>query len=367
MLIITARRKLEAVYGTDGYQTIRDALNKYAAQANAIVFAVDDAEDAARLYLTAIAGSDSGSILLAIRAARARIGAIADSVLIIGGDSVVPHYRIANPVLDRGLDADTDVLTDNPYAAANEAITEYLAPTFPIGRIAHDGITSAKDFAALLERMENRGGETSTAGAGSTLVVTEDWIPDSQQVATALPEPKDWHISPGYQLDAGSRSDAGRSFLYFNLHGFPQDPDWKGYSTQQRNFVTAVSPSGIDRSYVSGAVAFAECCYGAQTAGRSPANSCALKFQSEGAAFVGSTGLAFSSYLAPGMFLDDADFMARAFFSGLMARDTVGVALRDARRAYLNFNPPHFTSVDWQCKQKTLLQFVLLGDPRWTM
>jgi hypothetical protein len=60
--------------------------------------------------------------------------------------------------------------------------------------------------------------------------------------------------------------------------------------------------------------------------------------------------------------------LGRSFFSGLSAGNGVGVALRDARRAYLyDANNENLSGAAWQYKQKTLLQFVLLGDPRWTM
>jgi len=370
------------LYGSDGYPQIRAALDAYAQPRGAAVLAVDDPVDSGKLNLPPMAAADCGSILVAIRAARAKLSSgRADSLLIAGGDPVVPQFQISNPVQDRSIDKDPVVYTDNPYGAANDTLEEYLAPSFPVGRIVDDPSANASDFVALIERLANRGRDRLTALPGSTLVVygeqndergrtfqgDQGWISDSTKVAVALPTPQDWHFSPGYQLNASARSDAARSLLYFNLHGFSGDPDWKGYSLQRRDFVSAVSPDGFDRAYVSGAIAFAECCYGAETRGRTPNSSCALKLQNEGAAFVGSTGLAFGSYLAPGLFLDDADFLARSFFSALTAGGTVGGSLRNARKAYLADSAMNLSSVDWQYKQKTLLQFVLLGDPQWTM
>jgi hypothetical protein len=382
MLIVTVRRKLEESYGSDKYEQIRAALDAYAQPIGAAVLAVDDQGDCGKLNLSPIAGADSGSILLAVRAARAKLASVAaDSLLIVGGDWIVPQCQIINPVQDQSIDKDPVVYTDNPYGAASETLEEYLAPSVPVGRIVDDASGNASDFVALIQRLGNRGRDRLTAFPGSTLVVygeQEDkngntfrgdtgWVDDSTKVATALPGPQDWHFSPGYQLSASTRADAARPLLYFNLHGFSGDPDWKGYSMKRRDFVTAVSPDGFDRAYVSGAIAFAECCYGAEMRGRTPDNSCALKLQNEGAAFVGSTGLAFGSYMAPGLFLDDADFLARSFFSGLAGGGSVGVSLRNARKAYLSDTSENLTSVDWQYKQKTLLQFMLLGDPRWTM
>jgi hypothetical protein len=107
---------------------------------------------------------------------------------------------------------------------------------------------------------------------------------------------------------------------------------------------------------------FAENCYGAQTPGRTPSNSCALSLVQQGAAFVGATGLAFGSHLAPNFFLDDADALARSFWSEFTSGAKLGEALRRARADYLNDpNTPETNPF----KQKTLLQFILLGDPGW--
>jgi hypothetical protein len=82
----------------------------------------------------------------------------------------------------------------------------------------------------------------------------------------------------------------------------------------------------------------------------------------EGAAFVGATGLAFGSHLAPNFFLDDADALARSFWSEFTAGAELGEALRRAR---LDYRDDSTTPETNPFKQKTLLQFILLGDPGW--
>lgn len=374
MLIVTVRGKIEQAYTPAGYLDIRQALDAYAQASNTVVLAVDDPADCMKHGLAPVANPEGSTILLSIRAIRAKYPAIADSLLIAGDDSIVPQFRLSNPVQDRSVDPDSVVFTDNPYGSANETLEEYLAPSLSLGRIAHDPAAGAHDFAALIGRLANAKARVATA-SGSMLVINDDWLADSQKVATALLGPQDWHFSPGYELDAGSKTDAARGLLYFNLHGFSGEPDWKGYSQQPwksssqqpGKFVTAVSPDAFDREYVCGAIAFAECCYGAEIRGRTPDTSCALKLQNEGAAFVGSTGLAFGSYIAPGLFLDDADFMARAFFEAFTAGNPVGEALRRARISYLTNTSENLSITDLQYKQKTLLQFMLLGDPKWSM
>ena len=117
MLIVTMRGKLEQMYGSDGYTSVRSALNDFALAAGGFALALDDSSECRPLGLNPAPGVDSGSILLGIRAARNRLGALADSLLLAGGDAVVPYFQLTNPVTDRILDKDTVVLSDNPYGA----------------------------------------------------------------------------------------------------------------------------------------------------------------------------------------------------------------------------------------------------------
>ena len=160
-------------------------------------------------------------------------------------------------------------------------------------------------------------------------------------------------LAPGYEMNLATHQDAARATLYFNLHGFIDDPEWKCYSTVQRDFVPAVTPGGLDRSCVAGAISFAECCYGAQIQGRSADDSCALKLVKEGASFIGATGLAYGSYLASDHFLEDADFLARAFFQGVGTGQPIGSALKTARKLYLNDSVEARSGEVWQYKKKT--------------
>src|SRR6266480_838418 len=241
---------------------------------------------------------------------------------------------------------------------------EQLAPSRPVGRLAVPDNASIDDFVELVQRFPHRTNPPAVGQPGAALVINQDWADYSRKVAQALPEPLVWHLAPGYEMNAATRKDAARATLYFNLHGFINDPEWKCYSTLQRDFVAAVTPGGLDRSCVAGAVSFAECCYGAQIQGRTADDSCALKLVQEGASFIGATGLAYGSYIASDIFLEDADFLARGFFQGVAAGQPIGSALSTARNLYLNDSAEARSGEVWQYKQKTLLQFVLFGNPQ---
>ncbi len=360
MLIVTSRRALETGYGADGYTKIRIALDAFAEAAGATPLALDDRGDMSGFGVQPAMNTDAGSLLLSIRALKRVIGGV-DSLLLIGGDNIIPFWQITNPVTDRSVDPDVVVYTDNPYGTDIENMEQYLAPPLPLGRLPDSARGTADDFVNVIaSATESR--KSRVMRQGSTALVNADWRDFSKGAAVAL-QGIDWHLSPGYCLNQATQSDANREFLYFNLHGFNGKPDWQGYDSVADRFVSAATPAGFDRQYVSGSVVFAENCYGAQIAGRTITNSCALKLVNEGAAFVGATGLAFGSHIAPTLILEDADALAKSFWSEFAdGGSQLGASLAKARSNYLLGDS---TISNNPFKQKTLLQFTLLGDPGW--
>ena len=67
------------------------------------------------------------------------------SVIVIGGDEVVPFHRLPNPTDD----SDDDVLSDNPYATPT---SNYLLPRWPVGRLVGE---AGNDPGLLLEQIRH--------------------------------------------------------------------------------------------------------------------------------------------------------------------------------------------------------------------
>jgi len=65
---------------------------------------------------------------------------------LIGGDDVVPHFRLPNPADDD----DAEILTDNPYGTAPNG--SCFVPSLPIGRIV-DGYGG--NMSMLLRQLDN--------------------------------------------------------------------------------------------------------------------------------------------------------------------------------------------------------------------
>jgi hypothetical protein len=362
MLAVTMRGALEKKYGAKQYEQIRTAMEEFGKAAGAQTLALDDAEEMKGVGAGTSLGPNSGAILSALRQFTGRGGG-ASSVLLVGGDEIIPYWVITNPVTDRSIDADEQILSDNPYGSTADSWEQYVAPSIPVGRLTDFPRGTVQDFLDLLATATtNRRNRPSRSR--STAVVNAEWVEYSKSAATALPGPVDWYLAPGYRMNAATGDDTDRECLYFNLHGFSGQAAWKGYDEVRSAFVTAVTPDAFARENVSGTVVFAENCYGAQTVGRTPDNSCALRLVREGAAMIGATGVAYGAHLTPDFVLDDADQLAKNFWTACSEGQTIGAALGHARAQYLGgddavgLNP---------FKKKTLLQFVLLGDLGWTL
>lgn len=356
MLAVTLRAPIQSAFGPDGYGQIREAIDMYVQGQGGKTLALDDPADTGLIKIPPALSADAGSLLIAIRSATSAVAGIS-SVLLMGNENVIPFFLLGNPVTDRNVDPDTTILSDNPYGSSVDTQAQYLAPPMPVGRIPFPVSGSAAAALAYLSGASAYRAARQTR-AGSAVITNADWSSFTQSAAASLPGPVDFHVSPGYQL--ADPSNIQRSFAYANLHGFSGDGDWKAYDSVQGQFVLVVSPSVLQSQALTGTVVFAENCYGAQIAGRTPANSCALTLANQGAAFIGASGLAFGSFLSPRMFLQDADELACTFFSECAAGATVGSALTKARADYLSS-----VSATDAFKQKTLLQFLLLGDPTW--
>jgi hypothetical protein len=359
-LVISSRGSIERFYGPDGFAAVRAALDDYVSSTAASVLAfVDDDESMALFGLGPMPATASGSILGAIRSIHRLLPAI-ESIFIVGNDHIVPYWQFANPVTDRGVDPDWTVYSDNPYGALTDTFDAYVAPSLAVGRLPDALNGRLDDFVAAIAACAANHRNRRIA-SGSAAVVNAEWFEATRAVIATLSPPVSAWPAPGFQLGAGNRRDIDRAYLYFNLHGFVADPAWKGFDDRRGQFFTVATPDSFDRAEVSGSIVFAENCYGALTAGKTIQSSCALKLLREGATVVGATGLAFGSHIAPNVLLENADLLAQQFFTHACASMApIGTALVRAREAYRNDGA---TSAANAFKQKTLLQFTLLGDP----
>jgi hypothetical protein len=307
-----------------------------------------------------------------------RKGEMIGSLLIIGGDSIIPFHGLPNPT-----DDDDDVVpSDNPYATTDE---NYFAPEWPVGRIPVDGdptlLTRLLALAAKahrtavqptrpLDRLRAwfassfgrlRVGEARAFGYSASI-----WRRSSMAVYRAIGAPRSMVTSP--PVEAGALPPAAtRSphLSYFNLHGLEDSPEWFGQRDPVREpkapeFPVALRPGDVVNGGRAPKVVFTEACYGANTLGKTSNSALSLKFLDSGTSVVaGSTKIAYGSVTPP---LIAADQLGRSFWEYLTAGLPAGEALRRAKvdlAAEMVKRQGYLDGED----QKTLISFVLYGDP----
>lgn len=283
---------------------------------------------------------EPGAIRDYVMRAEEKLGEI-DILLLLGGDGVVPFFRLDNPCAD----GDDDVLSDSPYASRDD---NFLIPERICARIPDSG---SGDFIAgqlaKAKRFQRR-------SFGLTARV---WQPASEAVYRSIGDPADLKVSPPvteerFEADWLQKKD----FLYFNVHGSRISAHW--YGQDEGDYPVAMAPRNVVDA--AGVVA-SEACYGAYIIGKTQEDAICLKFlaEKEVLAFCGSTTIAYGPAAPPS---GEADLLVKYFFEYLQQGLTTGESLRNAKLDFARKSLRRRGFLD-DDDQKTLLQFVLYGDP----
>jgi hypothetical protein len=125
-------------------------------------------------------------------------------------------------------------------------------------------------------------------------------------------------------------------------------------------FPVALRPADLSPVESANAVVFTEACYGANILEKNTTTSIALRFlASRALALIGSTNISYGSLAPP---LLGADLVGRHFWEGLVDHMTIGDALRYAKVSLAKEMQDQQGYLDGE-DQKTLISFVLYGDP----
>ncbi len=385
-LTISSRQGLEKRYGGEGFQLVDEALNQLHlavsehVNLNAILVYVDDAPSLAAYGLQPVEPTNPWQIKVLIEQLNTQIKLRRQEIrylLIVGGDTIIPFHRLPNPINDQ----DADVPSDNPYASQD---TNYFIPERAVGRLpdgqgeavtillkliqeivtAHRRKTATDKgaFAALLHSLRMEGQkEDPRAGLGYSASI---WRKASRQVLQTIGEHHPLRISPPLTYQEFKRVTYA-PLSYFNLHGIEDGPNWYGqrdtlFPAGYELFPVALRPEDLNSEDYAGSVIFTEACYGANILGKNSETSLALKFlASQARAVIGSTKVAYGTAAPP---LIGADLLGKYFWKGLLAHLTIGEALKYAKvnlAREMQERQGYLDSED----QKTLLSFVLYGDP----
>ncbi len=264
-----------------------------------------------------------------------------DTVLIIGGDKVVPFYRLPNPCDDD----DNNVLSDSPYASSDD---DFLIPERICARIPDN---RKIDF--IIKQLTRSFKQYSKSFGMSAFV----WKEASKNVYQQIGDVKNLKISPPTtSANFNSAWLKEKDYLYFNLHGSVVSENW--YGQEGGNYPIALTPGNIIDA--CGFVA-SEACYGAYILNKSEKNAISLKFldQDNNLGFCGSTTIAYGPPTPPS---SEADLFVKYLFEYLKQGLTTGEAFKNAKLDFARKKIRRHGFLD-DDDQKTLLQFVLYGDP----
>ncbi len=364
LLAFSSRDRLVAHFGADGFERVAAALDAYSDAlytkriANRFVF-IDDPQSVNEYGIAPVKlGSwrDAAAGVRGVAKALDSQGYEVDNVVIVGGHRIIPFCDLPNPALHRSIDTDMNVWSDNPYGAFGAGVeADFLEPEAAVGRIIDGG---GRNPQSLVDNIEwvIRHHTNPRQLAGGCVFSNIEWGMESAKVAREIPGEITWRQSPGYRVTAANAGDLERRYLYFNLHGFLNSPEWSGVDAQNARYVDAVRPGALRSCTLEGCRIVAENCYGAWVIGKTARNSCAVRAVAQGATtFLGATGLAYGSYLSHQIQLGNAAVLARDFLRHNSAGASSGEALQRARGRVA----AGATVYD----QKTALQFVLFGDP----
>ncbi|NIP31798.1 MAG: hypothetical protein GTO02_20005 [Candidatus Dadabacteria bacterium] len=365
-LILSSRKKLIDKYGYHNFKTIDFTLNRLKNELQkdglrSIIIYVDDSNFLRPYGLRPANPNNPEEIKNLIDNFQKRVetdGVKIEYFLIIGGDDIIPFFRIPNPVYGPNGDPDKEIYSDSPYASTDD---EYLVPERALGRIPDINSNNPKFLLDLLEHIIKSHDETYNS-EGDFGYSAEVWKEASEDVYQAMGRSQGLIYSPPIVARTLRKSFLNKKkLLYFNLHGMERTASWYGELKERGILTVAFNASQLDTIEVEQAVIFSEACYSANIFTKEPDSSIPLKFLERNVdCFVGSTMISYGAIAPP---LTNADVLAKYFFQYVREGLPYGIAFLNAKQDYakkmIRLGLFHVDEVD----AKTLLEFVLYGDP----
>lgn len=400
-VVFTTRKGLENQYGTQT-SFVLDELMKQVVESirkkpgwSAILYYADDTACTTALGVKPAPCNDAWKLKLSITdldKALSKRGEMIGSLLIVGGPEIVPFHLLPNPTDD----SDTQVASDNPYASTDD---NYFIPEWPVGRLPGGTNRDAGILMQYLRKMINshsvqvtplpwwrrlnpfsplwnsmqrvfpfaHGVMNNRPSFGYT---AEVWSQSSLEAFRPIGDSQSMLASP--PIKTGELIGSGlfpAKLGYFNLHGVADSSEWYGqpdFDNIQNNpeYPVALTPTDILGNSQTPHIVFSEACYGAYIYQKNENEAISLKFLAEGTkTFVGSTCVSYGSVTTP---LIAADKLAQAFWKNVKDGLTVGEALRNAKIHLAQEMSRTQGYLDGE-DQKTLISFVLFGDPLATL
>ncbi len=387
-VVLSMKTGLKKQYGDQSARLVIDEMRHLAKAVQqktgwtSITFLPDDLESCGKYNITPVDSIDPWKIKLAVvdlDKALASSGERIGALLIVGGDEVVPFHRLPNPTDD----SDESVPSDSPYGALD---TNYFITDWPVGRLPGEHGT---DAGLLLEQLRNIKDSHIEVPAANSLFdsilrllffwnsslsdhhtnvgyTASVWRRSSLATFRPVGEGKNLYLSPNgktMNFDAKRLSEA--QIGYFNVHGVEDAGEWYGQKDPVENesgpdFPVAMRPVDVQRVTSAPRIVYCEACYGGHIFEKTEEQSIALTMLGKGVlAIVGSTTISYGSVTTP---LIGADLIGYLVLKNLRDGLSIGSALLKAKVEFVREMNRRQGYLDGE-DQKTLISFVLYGDP----
>ena len=382
------KKGLTTQFGEQSAQVILDEMKTLAQTVQAkvgwtsIVFMPDDLAICGKYNITPVDTLDPWKIKLALvdlDEALEKGGQRIGSVMIVGGDQVVPFHRLPNPTED----SDAEVPSDSPYAALD---TNYFVPDWPVGRLPGEhGMNSGMLVSQLRNVIRYHNEESGSHSLINSLLrflifwdrpwlknmnnvgyTASVWRRSSLAAFRPIGEGRNLYLSPsGNSSSFEAKKLASAPIGYFNVHGVEDGSEWYGQKDPLENlsgpdFPVALKPADVLRITNAPRIVFCEACYGGHIFNKSETDSIALTLLGKGVmAMIGSTTISYGSVATP---LIGADLIGYLVMKNLRDGSSIGAAMLKAKVEFVREMNRRQGYLDGE-DQKTLISFVLYGDP----
>ncbi len=395
-IVFSSRQNLEKKYGEQTAAVLDEEMRRLVNAVRkrpgwgAILFYPDDPATTTALGLKPVQSNDPWKLKLSLAdldKALLKRGEMIGAVFIMGGPDVIPFHHLPNPTDDNDL----EVLSDNPYATTDD---NYFIPEWPVGRLPGAAGSDAGMLLETLRRLATyhedlthrhpfwrrnqfiRGLTRSIHGflfnvglvkgtRPSFGYTAQVWRSSSTEVFRPVGQPPSMLACPPTQAGTWNNGKLPAYMGYFNLHGIEDAVEWYGQKgpgsdPDVPDYPVAICPTDIQGSRQAPGIIFSEACYGGLIENKKEDEALVYRFLSMGTyGLVGSTCVSYGSLSSP---LIAADLLGFYFWQQIRQGQTVGNALLRAKLKLakeMNHRQGYLDGED----QKTLLSFVLYGDP----
>lgn len=396
-VIMSSKEGMEKQYGPKTAEVIGSEMKRLSEAVGgrpgwrAIIFYPDDPENMVWLGLDPVVATDPWKLKLAIvdlDEMLRRRGEMIGALLIVGGGDVVPFHKLPNPTDDN----DEYVISDNPYATLD---SNYFVPEWPVGRMPGESGSDAGIILGQLRHaieyhesciendpwwarlifpfdavgmwlkniLDRKLSAQKKSSFGYSAAI---WQRSSIAVFRTIGEASHLAVSPPIEASKlKSEKVTSAPFGYYNLHGIEDGADWYGQrdvvdTTTGPDYPVALRPGDVQKNGSAPQVVYTEACYGTNLVNKTADDALCLKFLSIGTkTLIGSTCISYGSITSP---LIGADLLGYLFWKYHNENQSAGTALMRAKIDLAREMNKRQSFLDGE-DQKTLLSFVLFGDP----